>query len=194
MAASGEIRCPRMGRSDGRRHAWGSPIRALLERTFGRSVVSDPHPHRSRRHHPHSRVGHHPARSEVFALRLLRRSMGPRAADIERIRGCWTENRPINGLLRPCEQAPRVIGPPDFGRLLVPKGPQTPVFPGPSRRKRARDRPCALTKAPQSCSRPFPTPAYGSPHFCSRPPRRWGEPMATGGPSSGRRRETQYRV
>jgi len=39
MAASGEIRCPRMGRSDGRRHAWGSPIRALLERTFGRSVV-----------------------------------------------------------------------------------------------------------------------------------------------------------
>jgi len=164
MAASGEIRCPRIGRSDGRRHAWGSPIRALLERTFGRSVVSDPHPHRSRRHHPHSRVGHHPARSEVFALRLLRRSMLPRAADIERIRGCWTEKqahkRPSQALRTgaACDRTPR------FRPFARPERPPNPSVSGALSAKTCarstlrayESSPILLTTLPHSCLRKSP--------------------------------------
>ena len=90
---------------------------------------------------------------------------GPASGRIEpRSGGVGLKNRPINGLLRPCEEAPRVIGPPDSAVSGVPKAPKTPMFPGllaaktcaRSTLRAYESSPILLTTLPHSCLRKSP--------------------------------------
>jgi len=130
---------------------WGSPIRALLERTFGRSVI--PHPTSSPSTSPPSSL--HVSANIWLALRPCAEAGealdGPASGRYRaKSGGAGLKKRRIKGVLRPCDEAPRVIERPDsavsssFGLRKFPTSayggqrwgePMTAVIPGDRQRK-----------------------------------------------------------